>query len=114
MEQDVGPLGGLEATREADDGRLGRRAGIRPRSVRREVGAEVDGAGPTREALALGDAPGGGVADVDAARVTQRSTLDPAERGRVALVEILRAVEQVGGSLPVYPAQQQDLGGGEG
>ena len=66
------------------------------------------------EPLASHDLARLAVAHTDACRVTEGPSLEPPEWDWVALLEVLRGVERVGGALPPKQSDEQDLGGGEG
>ena len=59
------------------------------------------------------DLTGLGVADVRPGRAAQGDSLEPAKGDRVALVDVLRGVEDVRGPQPAQGAEQEDLGDGE-
>ena len=114
------PRGARRRPCGARAGRRTRRRGPRPagptgpgekRSVSTPSGIRVAAPG---KPLALADAAGLGVADAQPGGVAQRPPLEPAERRRVALVDVLGGVQDVRRPLAAQPPQQQDLGGRQG
>ena len=99
LEQDVDALVPCETTDVAHlDRSVGRRGSGRARGEVRGIDAQSDEHGSPGEALAGDDPARGGVADADGAGAAQGPPLEPAEGGRVSLVDVLRGVEAVRGA----------------